>query len=68
MISILGYIGRYFIARSLWNATHESHRPARQLDYSWRDGNEIHRPGRGRVVYRAGCRVPVAESPKETNR
>jgi hypothetical protein len=53
-VSIFRYVVRYFIARSLWNATHQPHRLPKVQSYQWREGDEIKLVGRGHFVNRGG--------------
>lgn len=63
-MSFLGYLGRYFVARSLWNATHPPHRPARSTDYIWQAGDEVILRDRGHFAF-DGREWRLVDPPKE---
>jgi hypothetical protein len=60
----LSYIARYFVARTLWNATHPpAHRLPRVQSYAWQEGDEIILVGRGHFINHDRRWERVVESP-----
>ncbi len=46
-VSWVSYLLRYWTARTLWNAAHQSQRPRRAAAYRWEAGDELWLHGRG---------------------
>lgn len=51
----------YFVARTLWDATHQRHRLPDVQSYKWQEGDQIVLVGRGHFVNRGGRWIPAVE-------
>ncbi len=64
-MNVLGYVGRYFLARWLWQELAAHQRPAKAHELGIREGDELILHSRGlHLVMHGGRWQPVEETPK----
>ncbi len=65
-MNVLGYVGRYFLARWLWQELASHQRPTKARELGIREGDELILHSRGlHLIMRGGRWLPAEEETKQ---